>query len=322
MTAVALPILDEILALQGSHRYTFTRTEIELRDVLGMLFALIFAILLGTASIFSRRGLATGSFYALLVISLAIGTPIFLLITALTTGFANTPVTGVLYAAAGAIFGSVLGRSLYILGINYLGPGKSLSISATSPLYAAILAWVILDEALTVPVILGTVIIVTGIITLSKDIRTETERADYSLRVALYPLLGAIFAAISVTLRKLALTAGIEPLEAATVNMVVGLLIVTPLLLGTRWRTTIRDIDRSALWNFAIASTIMALGFIFYFIGLKTTNASIFFPIVQTQPLFAVLLSAIFLRQLEIITRWTILGSLIIVTGATLVVIG
>lgn len=289
--------------------------------MLGMLFAVIFALLLGTASIFSRRGLATGSFAALLVISLAIGTPFFLVLTGLTTGFRNTPLLGVGYAAAGAVIGSVLGRSLYFLGINYLGPGKSLSITATSPLYAAILAWLILDERLTILVILGTLTIVIGIILLSKDIRTETERANYSLHVTLYPLLSAILAAIAVTLRKLALTTGLPPIEAATVNMVVGLLVVSPLA-ATRWRHTITDIDRDALWNFAIASTIMAIGFIFYFTGLQRTNASIFFPIVQTQPLFAVLLSAIFLRQLEITTRWTILGSLTVVTGAILVVIG
>jgi drug/metabolite transporter (DMT)-like permease len=66
----------------------------------------------------------------------------------------------------------------------------------------------------------------------------------------------------------------------------------------------------------------MAIAFLFYFLGLQSTNASIFFPLVQTQPLFAVVLSSIFLNQLEIISRWTALGSLIIVSGAALVVIG
>jgi hypothetical protein len=35
-----------------------------------------------------------------------------------------------------------------------------------------------------------------------------------------------------------------------------------------------------------------------------------------------VLLSAVFLRDLEVITRWTALGSAVIVAGAALVVIG
>lgn len=47
-----------------------------------------------------------------------------------------------------------------------------------------------------------------------------------------------------------------------------------------------------------------------------------FFPLVQTQPLFAVLLSAVFLGRLEVITRWTVISSIIIVGGATLGIMG
>lgn len=287
----------------------------------GPLYALSFALLLGTASIFSRRGLETGSFRALLGISLAVSSPIFLVITALTTGFVDTPVRGVFYASVGAISGSVVGRSLYFLGINYLGPGKSLSVTATSPLYAAFLAWVVLGETITPAVVVGTLAVVLGIVVLSKDIRTQTADADHSLAVVLYPLVGAVFAAVAVTLRKLALDTGIAPLEAATVNMIVGLLAVTPLF-ATRWRGEFADLDPNATRNFVVASIVMAVGFVFYFVGLRTTNASVFFPLVQTQPLFAVVLSAAFLGRLEIITRWSMLGSSVIVAGVVLVVVG
>lgn len=289
--------------------------------MLGLGFALVFAILMGTASIFTRRGLATGSFTAMLVCSLAIGSPVFLVLTALTTGFADTPLVGVGYAAAGAVMGSVVARSFYFLGINYLGPGKSLSISATSPLYAALLAWLVLSETITATVLVGTVVIVLGIVVLSRDVQTETEQAEYSLWVVVYPLLGAVFGAISVTLRKIALSAGIAPIEAATVNMVVGFLVVSPLL-ATSMRRELLDLDRFALRQFLVASTIMAAAFVFYFLGLERTNASVFFPLVQTQPLFAVILTGLFLRELEVTTRWTALGSSLVVAGAALVVIG
>lgn len=287
----------------------------------GPAFALLFAFLLGVASIFSRRGLEHGSFRVLLVVSLAVGSPIFLGLTAVTTGFADTPLTGAVYAAIGAIVGSVAARSLYFLGIQYLGPGKSLSISATSPLYAVVLASVILDETITALVVAGTLAVVLGIVVLSKDVRTQTADASYSMSVVLYPLVAAVLAAIAVTFRKLALDAGLDPIEAATLNMVVGLVAVTPFAV-TRWRGELLDADRGALWNFGIASTLMAVGFLLYFVGLRTTDASIFFPLVQTQPLFAVVLSALFLGQLEVVTRWTVVGSAIVVGGVTLIVVG
>lgn len=288
--------------------------------MVGPLFALLFAILLAGASIFSRRGLETGSYRMLLVITLAIGAPIFLVLTAFTTGFANTPLNAAMYAAIGAILGSVVARSLYFIGISYLGPGKALSIFATSPLYAAVFAWAILDETVTPFVIIGTLGIVLGIVVLSKDIRTQTETEDYSIAVVIYPLAGAVVGATAVTVRKIALNNGLVPIEAGAINMVVGLLVVTPFV-ATRWRTELTHIDRTALWNFGIAGTVMAIGFIFYFVGLRETNASIFFPLVQTQPLFAVVFSAVFLSQLEIITKWSLVGSIIIVTSAAVVVL-
>lgn len=289
--------------------------------MIGPVFAVLFALLLGIASVFSRRGLENGSFRVLLVTSLVIGSPIFLIVTVLSTGFADTPLLGAVYAATGGIIGSTVARAMYFLGIDYLGPGKSLSITATSPLFAAFLAWLVLDETVTPLVVAGTLAVVVGIFFLSKDIRSQTEDEEYSILVVSYPLVGAVLAAVTVILRKLALNAGIAPIEAGSVNMVAGLLAVSPLV-ATRWREEIVETDRSALLNFVIASTIMAVGFILYFYGLRTTNASIFFPLVQTQPIFAVVISAVFLGQLEIITRWSILGSSIIVGGATFVVIG
>lgn len=289
--------------------------------MLGSLFALLFALMLGGASIFSRRGLAYASFRLLLGVSLAVGTAVFLVISLFTTGFADTPLRGAVYAAVGAVLGSVLGRSFYFIGINYLGPGKSLSISATSPLFAAILAWIILNERITTLVVLGTITVILGIVILSKDVRSQTEAEEHSIGVVVFPLFGAVLAAIAVTFRKLALNVGIDPIEAGTINMVVGLIVVAPFF-ATRWREEIADIDPRALRNFTIASTIMAAAFIIYFEGLRITNASVFFPLVQTQPLFAVVFSAVFLSQLEIITRWSILGSITIVGGAALVVLG
>ncbi|AUV84642.1 hypothetical protein C2R22_24240 (plasmid) [Salinigranum rubrum] len=60
---------------------------------------------------------------------------------------------------------------------------------------------------------LGTLAIVVGIIALLKDVRTQAERADRSLLVVLYPVRSALFAAIAVIFRKLALSGGIVPVS-------------------------------------------------------------------------------------------------------------
>lgn len=182
------------------------------------------------------------------------------------------------------------------------------------------MAWTVLNERISSLVILGTVTVILGIAILSKDVRSQTDSENYSIGVVVFPFLAAVFAAIAVTFRKLALDVGIAPIEAGTINVVVGLFVVSPFF-ATRWREEIVDIDPRALRNYVIASTIMALAFVIYFEGPRITNASVFFPLVQTQPLFAVGFSAVFLSRLEIITRWSILESMIIVGGAALIVV-
>ena len=287
----------------------------------GIAAALLAAALVGTASVFSRWGLERESFDVLLLVSLAVAAPIFLVLVALTTGFADSPATGVAYAAVGALFGSVVGRACYFLGIRYVGPGKSLSINATSPLYVALFSFVFLDERITAFVVAGTLLIVAGVAGISGDADAERERAGHSRYVLLFPLVSAVLLAVAATLRKLALSAGLAPIEAGAVNMTVAFAVAAPAVLARR-DDPVTDIDRTALKYFVAASLLMAGSFVFYFVGLQRTPANVFYPLIQTQPLYAVGLSALFLGNLEIVTWRTIAAALCIVGGAGLVIVG
>lgn len=287
----------------------------------GALLGLMTAGLFGTASLFSRRGLERESFWILLVVSLAVTAPVFVGLALMTTGFRSTPVEGVLYAAAGAVLASVIARGGYFLGINYVGPGKSLSISATQPLYVALFAAVILDEAVSVLLAAGTVVLAFGVVAISRDMKAETERTDTTPLVVLFPAVGAVFAAMGVIARKIALNTGLAPIEAGAVNAVVALAVVGPPILIHR-RGTLHAVDRPALRNFLVASLLMTAAFVTYFFGLKLTNASVFVPLAQTQPLWAILLSAVFLSNLEILSKRSVVGAVLVVAGAIMVVMG
>lgn len=289
--------------------------------VYGVAFGLAFAVLMGGASIFSRWGLEYESFDLLLLTSLAVSAPIFLGIGLLTGGLESVPTAGVKFAAIGALLGSVLGRSCYMLGIKYVGPGKALSISSTSPLYAAVLSAVVLDETITLFVGVGTVALIVGVVGIAQDAREETKRGGYSLAVVAFPAIAAVLLGTSVIFRKFALETGLTPVAAAAVNMSVGLAVVFPVVAAKRQRELL-SLDPTPLKQFFVASLLMTVAFLFYFTGLRITDASVFYPLVQTQPLFAVVLSALFLSQYEIITRRTLAAALAVVVGATLVVLG
>lgn len=287
----------------------------------GIASALLAAALVGISSIFSRRGLEEEGFDVLLVVSLVVAAPIFLALAMATTGFADSPVRGLALAAVGAVFGSVVGRSCYFLGIRYVGPGKSLSINATSPLYVALLSFVFLGEEITPLLVGGTLLIVVGVMSISGDADAERERAGHSRFVLLFPVASAVLLAVAATLRKLALSSGLAPIEAGAVNMTVACAIAAPVVLARR-DEPVAEIDRGALKNFTVASLLMAGSFVFYFVGLERTPANVFFPLVQTQPLYAVGLSALFLGNLEVVTWRTALAAVFIVGGAGLVILG
>lgn len=289
--------------------------------MIGVVESLSFAALVGIASIFSKRGLERESFDVMLVISLAVSTPVFLTLAMLTTGLGGMPLVGVAYAVVGGILGSVVGRALYLLGIEYIGPGKALSINATSPLYATVLAALVLEESITLATFVGTVVIVAGVVAISRDSRAEAESAGYSRAVVLVPLAGALLLALGVTFRKLALNTALEPIQAGTINMAVGFAVTAPILLARHGRS-LTDVDRPALRNFLVASVFMAVAFVFYFQGLESLPANVFYPLIQTQPLFAVGLSAVFLRNLEIVTWRTGVGAVCVVAGVTTVLVG
>jgi len=290
-------------------------------SMLGVGYTLLAAALVGTASIFSKRGLERESFEIMLFISLSVSTPVFFAIVYLSTGFGTGPPEGLIYAALGGIVGSVVGRSLYLLGIEHVGPGKSLSINATSPLFATSLALVILNETVSVLLAAGTICVVIGVVFVARDAEVERRRAGSSRFVLLLPISGAALIAVAVTLRKLALNTGIAPIEAGAVNIFAGLAIAAPVVLFRRGHD-IRSVDRVAMKNFVLASLLMTGSFVFYFLGLDRTPASVFFPLIQTQPLFAVGISALVVKDLEVITQWTALAAVIIVSGAALVVLG
>lgn len=277
--------------------------------------------MLGAMSVVSRKGLEHESFDIMVLVSLGVAAPVFLVLAWLTGGFADAPLIGLAWIVLGALLGSVVGRSLYFIGVNYLGPGKSLSISATSPIYAAVLSALVLGEDVTVLVGLGTLAIVFGIVGISRDVRRETSRSGRSILVFLAPAIGAIFAGATVVARKLALDLGVPPIDAAALNMTAALAFVAPAVALRRGSDLLR-VDRRAIGYFFVASVILAVGFVLYFIGLRSTPAVVFFPLTQTQPLFAVILSALVLGDLEVITYRTVLGAVLIVGGAALVVIG
>jgi transporter family protein len=73
-----------------------------------------------------------------------------------------------IFAAVG-IFNFVLGRYLNFLSISHLGVARATPVTASTPLFAAVLAVLVLGESLNALTVLGTALVLAGIYSVVKQ---------------------------------------------------------------------------------------------------------------------------------------------------------
>jgi drug/metabolite transporter (DMT)-like permease len=73
-----------------------------------------------------------------------------------------------IFAAVG-IFNFVLGRYMNFLSISHLGVARATPITASTPVFAAVLAVVVLGESLNALTVLGTALVLAGIYAVVKQ---------------------------------------------------------------------------------------------------------------------------------------------------------
>jgi drug/metabolite transporter (DMT)-like permease len=79
------------------------------------------------------------------------------------------------------IFSPALARWLYFISLNKIGASKSSSILATGPAFSAIIAIAFLEEHLTIPISLGIVFTILGIIFFERDLRKKERSLPFFL---------------------------------------------------------------------------------------------------------------------------------------------
>jgi uncharacterized membrane protein len=115
-------------------------------------------------------------------------------------------------------------------------------------------------------------------------------------------------------LRRYTLNLANEPLYLAAVIGIVALpwLASATLLPGQQQRPVW---DRRAMGPFLIAGTFETLGILLVIVALSVGHVVVVSPIVATSPLWVVLGSSLFLRDVERLTLRTILGAVCVVAG-------
>ena len=275
------------------------------------------ALCFSIAHIFIRRGLVesnamTGSF-----ISLSMTAAVLWLMFPFFASFSAlwTPVS-LIFVAAG-IFAPGIGRTMSYVGIEKIGVARSVPVANSSPIFASIFAVIFLAEVWVPQNIVGTLLVISGVISLSMS---KPAQGPWRKLDVIYPLSGAMAFGASTILRKAGLDYIPVPVLAAAITAGSAALFSFTLLQVRGGKAALKLTRRSAGWLFtaALFNTAATLS-VFY--ALSHGKVVIVEPLVSSNPVLTLLFTGIFLRDLEAINLRVIIGALLTVTGTILVVL-
>ena len=216
------------------------------------------------------------------------------------------------FALAG-LLGPGISQLLFTFAIRDAGPSRTSVVVGTAPLFSVAIALGLLDEPARAGLIAGAVLIVVGGMLLVG----ERTRPEHVKRVGLlFALLATVvFAVRDNVVRWLAVeTDAAPPGAAAAATLAAGAFVVTLYLLGTRRRPALRDLPR-----FAPAGMAFGLSYIALFEAYYRGRVSVVSPLVATESLWGVGLSALFLRQHERVGPRLFAGAACVVVGGMLI---
>lgn len=206
-------------------------------------------------------------------------------------------------------------RFLAYLSVEKVGVAVTAPLRATTPLFSSLLAIAVLGEELTPAVAAGTALVVGGITLLS--LREDKAGAWMNILVTL-PLLSAFVAGSTQVIRKIGLAEISLPILGAAVTTATSLAAVALSLTVTRKWSTVR-VNRASLGYFVLAGCAVTLGVASVYMSLYLSDVVIVAPLASLSPLYSLVLSALFLREVEVITLRRVGAAGLIVLGVVLI---
>ncbi|MCY4439018.1 MAG: DMT family transporter [Deltaproteobacteria bacterium] len=258
----------------------------------------------------TRRGLMYSTPATAAYVALAVNTTILSVIVFLTGGIPDIP----LLATACFVVGGwlQLGTRLFAYhGVARLGASVTSTVQSTNPLFGTALAVLFLHETVTPLLLFGTGSVVLGIILLSWNPGQQTTYRTWEL---LFPVVAALTAGINHPIRRYGLTLANEPLF---LSAVMGTSALAPLLLNLvnpRARQNI-VFHRRAMPYFLVTGVFEAIGIWSLVAALGVGKVVVVGPIVCVAPLWVLLGTLLFSRDIEQVKLRTGVATLFVITG-------
>jgi len=277
------------------------------------LFAIISAFFLATSGVITRIALNKKASPFTALLTFISGTLLVWLIVLIGGYELPNKAGAILFILRGVIDPGIVAFLIYIafrkIGIVFTAP-----IIAAYPLISTSLSVIFLKESLTFFIALGTLLIILGAIILN----FKHTRNVIHIKYISFAIVGSILIGISNFITKFALNNSDTPVSGLAFSFTTGILIQILIITFLRkWEDLHIDWEKDRI--FYLSGIFVAIGFLFGFQAFSMDDLIIVAPLTGTMPLFTLLLSKIFLKKYEKITKNIVAGTVFIVVGASII---
>jgi drug/metabolite transporter (DMT)-like permease len=278
-----------------------------------VLLGLLAALLFGLQAVLARRTLRFVNAQTGALITICTAAAIFWSLYVWRMEWAHWRSPAVWVFASNGLLHPMLSMLLSFEANRRMGATVSATIAATTPLFATAGALLLLGEAVTTPVLLGTLGIVAGIVTLTWG---GGGTRSWKLPALGFPFGAAVVRAFNHVWGKFGLTYLALPLLAATLSFTVsGTLSL--LVYRVRLGRFPLGLPRGALVWGMLSGLCVSAAILAMYTALTLGDVVVVSPVINTYPLFT-LAGSLLLRE-ETLSRRILLGVLLVVAGVTLV---
>jgi uncharacterized membrane protein len=280
-----------------------------------VVLALAAALLSAVATIFVRQGLRGSDPYTGAWINMIVGAVGLWICVFVTGGVGEVSSRSLLLFAAAGLIGTVGGRLTRFLAISKVGAAVSAAVSSLTPMIATFLAILLLGERVTLPILVGTIVITIGTVLLS----TSGERLGFRPWQIVWPLISATCFGIVQIIRKMGLE-DMGPVLGTSINLTAAVIAFSALMLASGHRGIYACRGRP-LFHFILAGITENAGVFLTIMALTLGAVSVVIPLTATMPIFVLVLSPFFLRGVEVLTARVVLGTVLIVLGVYVITV-
>jgi uncharacterized membrane protein len=280
-------------------------------------FALGSSFLFALHNLFTKKALRYSNPATAVISSLLINIVFLWSVSIIFLPLSSLASSALLIFVAVGFFQPGLTRLLTYKGMDALGVAITDPIRATTPLFSAAMAIIFLGEKITLPIIIATFMIIAGITLLSW--RQGSMKLTGSAVFLWYPIIASALAGATQVARKFGLAAVPHPFLAAAVTATSSFVVSVLTMWYVEKTQETWKMNRQCFWWFLAAGVTVSLSMVCIYYALDRGKVSVVIPVSSTGPFFSLILTALFLRDVERVTLRIVTSAAMIVSGVLLI---